>query len=259
MINLFEIPTTHLFMFSLIFFRMSSLIVTMPFFGGDQIPHRIRLAFVIGFSFVMYNTLSMQGVVLPTTIYGYVSLIARELGFGIMLGYIASIVFFGVQFGGELIAIQMGLTQSQALDPLSSDRIPVIGQFFTFFVMTVFLLANGHHYLLQVFVDSFTRVPISQVHYSTDVFDFAIKSFSVILTLGLQIGMPAMIMVFSLTVALAFVARLVPQMNVFILSLPFKIGGGLIITSICLPLVVIMFRDKFHEVLDMMYKMIAIM
>lgn len=257
--DLFHISTIDFMMFTLIFFRMSSLIITMPFFGGEQIPYAVRIAFVIGFAFIMYHTIDTSTLIVPGSLSEYTIFVIKEMGIGVMLGFIASISFFAVQLGGEIIAVQMGLTRSEAIDPLSMSSIPVIGQFLTLFVMVVFLLLDGHHSLLRLFVESFRLVPVSHVSYSRELFDFCIKSFNTIFVIAMRIAMPAIVMMFTLMVSLAFVARLIPQMNIFILSLPMKVAGGFIITSLCLPLVAILFHDTFLRALEDMYKMLRLM
>jgi flagellar biosynthesis protein FliR len=259
MLDLFHISTVDFLMFTLIFFRMSSLIISMPFFGGEQIPYNIRIAFVLGFTFVMYRTIDVSSIMIPRSVVEYVLFVSKETGIGILLGFIASIAFFAVQMGGELIAIQLGLMESEAIDPLSSTSIPVMGQLFTFFVMVIFLLLNGHHALLKLFVDSFSMVPVGQIRYSQELFDFCIQAFNAIFVISMRIAMPAIVMMFTLMISLAFVARLIPQMNIFILSLPVKMAGGLIITSICLPLIAILFHDTFSRAVNDMYKMLTFM
>ena len=259
MLDLFRISTVDFLMFTLIFFRMSSLNITMPFFGGEQVPYNIRIAFVLGFAFVMYQTIDPASIMVPRSLVEYVLFITKEIGIGVLLGFVASIAFFAVQLGGEIVAIQMGLMEAEAIDPLSSMSIPVMGQFLTIFVMTVFLLLNGHHALLKLFADSFYKVPVGHIQYSQELFDFCLQSFNALFVVAMRVAMPAIVMMFTLMVSLAFVARLIPQMNIFMLSLPVKMAGGLIIMSICVPLIAILFHDTFSRAVDDMYKMLTLL
>lgn len=259
MMDLFHVASKDLLVFTLVFFRMSSLIITMPFFGGSYIPKKVGTAFVIAFSFIMYRTIDTSLITMPQSFYEYGICIAKEIGIGIFIGFVASIAFFAVQLGGAIIAIQMGLQQAMEIDPESNVNIPTMGQFFTLFVMAIFLLFNGHHYLLKLFVDSFQQIPVSHVHYQPEFFVFAIKAFNTILIIGMRIAMPAMALMFVIMIALAFIARLVPQMNVFILSLPAKIAGGLLVSILCLPLMIVLFHDTFGQVMEMLHRALTLL
>ena len=256
--RLFEFATVDFIAMTLVFFRMSSLVLTMPFFGGKQIPPQVKMAFVLGLTVLIYKTIDFEQAYIPTSIWEYGILIAKEMAIGIFLGSIASLGFFGVQLGGEIIGIQMGLAQGQALDPLTQTNIPTIGQFFTLFIMVIFLLFNGHHYLLRIFMDSYEYVPIFTPHYTERIFEFVIRSFNIVIEMGMRVAIPGLAFAFILRVVFGFMARLVPQMNIFVLSLPIQILGGLIITSFCLPLIVILFQGTMNKVFEDMYRLLIL-
>jgi flagellar biosynthetic protein FliR len=53
--------------------------------------------------------------------------------------------------------------------------------------------------------------------------------------MAFQIAAPVLITLLLVDVVLGIVARVVPQMNVFFVGIPLKIGVGLVAVIICLP------------------------
>jgi flagellar biosynthetic protein FliR len=117
-------------------------------------------------------------------------------------------------------------------------------------VIAVFLVLNAHHFILRAMLDSFQLVPPAQVVFSPVVFDEAIKTFNVVIWTSLKVALPTMAALFAINVVFGFIARLVPKMNVFILSMPAKIGAGVIIVIVAMPAIVLLFCDVVEKVFN---------
>ena len=120
----------------------------------------------------------------------------------------------------------------------------------------MFLLINGHHIILRALHDSFTCVPLMGFAFNPGIFDQAIKTFNIVIATSLKVAAPTMAALFVINLLFSFIARLVPQMNVFILSLPIKIGVGIFIVVIALPAIVGLFSNVVTDVVYDVYTII---
>ena len=71
--------------------------------------------------------------------------------------------------------------------------------------------------------------------------------------IGLKLAVPVVAALFMADLALGFIARTVPQMNVFVVGLPFKIGAGLVMVLLTLPIFIWftqILMDRFFGYLD---------
>jgi flagellar biosynthesis protein FliR len=246
------------FVFSLIFIRMSGLCVVAPMYGGEQIPRRVRILFAFGVTFLLYPILTSHAIAMPQTVIEYAVLIFKELGVGMLIGFSASALFFGFQVGAQIIAIDMGLQMANMIDPMSDVSITAIGTVMNGLLMTVFLVCDGHHFVLKALIDSFHTIPLTKVVYSAQVFQQSIDLFNIVLVTAFKIAAPSMVALLAVSLVFAFVARLVPQMNVFILALPVKIAIGLLILIVVFPLMISLFYSVMEQVFSMIYRVMAL-
>ncbi len=63
-----------------------------------------------------------------------------------------------------------------------------------------------------------------------------------------RIAAPVVTALFLTNVALAFMARVAPQMNVFVVGLPIQVGVGLIMMAISLPLIATVGPELFQTI-----------
>jgi flagellar biosynthetic protein FliR len=64
--------------------------------------------------------------------------------------------------------------------------------------------------------------------------------------IALKMGAPLLAALFLADVALGFIARTAPQINVFIIGFPVKVGMGILLLGISLPFFVYVFTKLVH-------------
>jgi len=151
------------------------------------------------------------------------------------------------------MSIHMGLAMARMLDPFTNIQSSVIGELMGLFTLTVFLIMNGHHLILRAIYDSFSHIPPLTVTYRPAIFDEAIRTFNIVITTSFKVAAPTMAALFAINLIFGFISRLVPRMNVFILSLPVKIGVGVIIILVTFPAILYLFRNVINDVFQKIY------
>ncbi|HEY3225590.1 MAG TPA: flagellar biosynthetic protein FliR [Planctomycetota bacterium] len=208
--------------FALLAIRLGGLMMAAPVFGSPQVPLALRgaLALVLAFMFMPFAGPAPAG---PTGAVAFALAAASELSVGLLIGFTASLLFASVRLAGHLVDQDLGLSLASILDPMADESISVVGQFQTLLAVVVYLLINGHHVLMTSVADSFRAVPVGGFAFSAAatpsvVGDMAARLF--VVALGLAI--PALATLFLVTVAMAFLARAVPEMNLLTLGYPIR-------------------------------------
>lgn len=246
-----RITGTQLISFLLVFFRISAIFISAPFFGSKNLPTRAKapLCFAIAIIVVMALTKDRGWdhmlPVQPRGIIDLLVLIFKEVSFGLAIGYTAQLSFAGVQMAGQLVGHEMGLSMMRIVDPTTRANVTVIAQFNSIVAMLIFLFIHGHHYILRGVAKSFSAVPLGQWSVSISFVDHLSIVFGSIFATGLRIALPVMSAVFLTKIALAIVARTMPQMNIFVVGFPLQIAVGFIAMAISLPLFVKALRALF--------------
>jgi flagellar biosynthetic protein FliR len=223
--------------FALVLTRISAFFLVLPVFGWKSIPVRVKVAITILLSvfFLMIVPPPIDGSKVSTL--QALLLIANEATYGLGLGLIASILFSVVKFSGRIIERQMGLAMAQIMDPLTGERTQPLGSLLEMIFVILFLAANGHHSLLLIISRSYEVFPAGSNPTIPVLASGVAKASSTMLLLGLRLAAPTLAAFLLLMVVLGVLARVVPEMNILFVSLPLRVGLGLLMVSMFLPFI----------------------
>ena len=213
--------------FALALFRMTGLFVSAPLFSGREVPREVKLGLGILVTFLILPLVPVREGDLPRNLGSAAACAAAELAAGLTLGFLASMLFSAFQLAGQHIGQQMGIALADVIDPFSENEVPIIGQFQNGLALLLYVAAGGHRLLVGAAAESFRTVPLGGFRVTPALVDQLVSASGRILELSFQIAAPVLAALFLSTVALGFVSRAVPQINVFLLSFPIQIGLGL--------------------------------
>jgi len=221
--------------FVMVLTRISAFFLVLPVFGWKSIPVRIKVALIVlvavFFSVVTPLATEPEGV----SVLEAILLIANEATYGLALGLIVTFIFTAVKFSGRIIERQMGLAMAQILDPMTGERTQPLCSLLEMIFIILFLSANGHHLLLLIISRSYETFPAGSMPTMLVLTSGIIKAGSTMFLLGLRLAAPMLAAFLLLMVVLAVLARMVPEMNILFISLPLRVGLGLLMAAIFLP------------------------
>jgi len=226
-----------LFGFALVLTRISAFFLILPVFGWQAIPVRIKVAATILLSvfFGAVNPLAVDVTTISTV--KAVLLLASEATYGLALGLIVTLLFTVVKLSGQIIERQMGMMMANVLDPMTGETARPLGSLLEMIFILLFLGANGHHLFLLIISKSYAAFPAGTVPTTAILAKGVIMAGSAMLIAGLRLAAPMLAAFLVLMVALALLARLVPEMNILFISMPVRMGLGLIMCTTFLPFI----------------------
>jgi len=233
--------------------RTSGLFIISPVFSGRQIPIQIKIVLVFFLSGMIAFINPIMAEVPITNSGMFLIALGMEILIGYTLGFVAYVIFAGIQLAGQLMDMQMGFGIVNVIDPQSGTQVPLIGNFQYLLAIMIFLGVNGHHLLLRALNDSYQLVPVLGTSYDGQILQFMMEMGLYMFVIGLKLAAPVVAALFMADLALGFVARTVPQMNVFVVGLPLKIGAGLVMVMMTLPVFIWFIQvlmERFFGYLD---------
>ncbi|TAM57860.1 flagellar biosynthetic protein FliR [bacterium] len=234
MTSVFGIPPGTFETFLLVFVRTAVTLSLIPVIGGPQFPLQAKIALAGTIAFLVFKT--MHPLVPLPSLYALAGAVLAQVLIGVVIGYIAFLVFMAVQFAGEIVDLQIGFSIVNVVNPLSQQQVSVIGQFELIVASLLYLATDSHLLMIAGLADSFKTVPLPYVAFSggmqQDLGVFIGQSF----LLAIKIAAPVAAALFVTNLALGLMARVAPQINVFIVGFPLQIGVGLIMVALTLPL-----------------------
>ncbi len=208
--------------FALVLFRVLGLLVTAPMFGSAVIPARIKVAFALGVSAVVFP---LVGPTVPADITLNTALVGvmGEMTIGLIMGLAMSLVFTGVQMAGMLIGQQAGIALASAIDPTQNSQSTVVGQVYMIVTLLTFLVIGGHRLLVAALLDTFAVIPVLTFGMNDSMLGLIGDMLSAAYILAIKLFSPVLIALLLTTLTLAFLSRTIPQLN--ILTVGFAIRG----------------------------------
>lgn len=219
----------------LVFLRISAFLLVLPFFSATNFPVTMRVALSALAAMLLAPTLPAFPIdKLP--VFTLIGVMIQEVSIGLVLGFIARMVFYAVDLAGGIIATEMGLQMASIFDPMNNSNSQVPATVLFYLASIVMLTLNLHHWMLLGFARTYEVLPMGAAHLNAALFEDVVKSTSRIFVVALQISAPIMAVSFVVSVVFAVLSRAVPQMNVFSESFSFRVVGGLIVFGFTLNL-----------------------
>ena len=238
-----EIYVSQFVLYVLIFVRVISLIAVAPVLSHQSIPFQVKISLGIFLALVLYPVVAAMHPAVDVNVGGMAIAVLREAAVGMLLGFVAGLILLGAVVAGDLISLDLGLSMATVLDPESGAQNTVISQFLQIVLTLVFLLLNGHHFVLQALRMSFDVVGIGQFSIAPGLSDRLVALTGTVFVVGVKLAAPIIVASFIVNVALAVLARVTPQINVFILNFQLKIGMGFFLLLTAAPMMVYVFKN----------------
>ncbi len=242
--------STLLTVYILFSLRMVGLFFSSPPFTASSLPLPLRfwLAFLLGVLGLPGNV-TIPSLDLLQAPLGVLLVGTREFLVGLGLGFLSALPLYMLQIGGRVIGMQMGFGMVNVMDPMSQTQVPIIGQFSFIVGMWFFFFWNGHLLLVQGVVESLKLIPLGSPFLLFRGDPNLGEWLQDLFVLSMRMVLPFFGTLLLADVGLGFVARTVPQMNVFVLGLPLKVGLGFFLLMVILPLAVDLLHSEISKAL----------
>ena len=211
--------------------RISGFVFIAPFFGNSSMPQRAKLLLSFSVALVSYfvvpqEPLSYNGVI------GYAGLIVSEAIAGLILGLFANLAMYILSFAGQVADMEIGLSMVTQFDPTNNTQVTITSNILTYAIMLTMVATNLHLYVLRAVIDSFVLIPVGQVKFSPYFYEGYLSFILDYMVLAFRIILPVFAALLIVNAVLAVLAKVAPQMNMFVIGFQLKIFVGLSVLTI---------------------------
>lgn len=238
----------------LVVMRLGGLFIYAPVLSMSTIPARVKGLLVVVAGVGAFAVLSERGVAFPEVRYDdpwqMVPFGVAEIAIGGVIGFVASMPILAMRAGGLVMGQQMGLGFARFYNPAADEESDVVEQVMAFLAMALFLSMGGLDAMFLCILRSFEHVGAGDLFTAGGGAEFATGVLMAATEFGLRIAMPLLGVVFLETVAMGFVSKTVPQLNVLSLGFPIRIMVGLLVIVAGLEVVMAVSESFTADVLD---------
>ena len=238
------LSTAQLLILFLIFVRILAIMATAPIFSSQSVPVIAKIGLAALLAVLLSPTeLGHTAPPVPTELGAFLLTIAQEILLGVLIGFVSNLIFVMVTLASTIMSFQTGLQAAQLFDPLSNVTSTVLEQFYSLIAITLFLVVNGHHWLIGGLARTFQVAPVGTFVLSQLTVDRLMTLTTEIFSVAMRIALPVAGALLLTDLGLGLMARAVPQIQVFFLGLPLKIGLGFLLIAFTLTIVLPIVRD----------------
>ncbi len=182
----------------------------------------------MAFSFALFPPLEEKIIPPPDfSSLAIMLLVVSEVLMGALLALVSRLIFIAIEYGANIIGFQMGFAAANIYDPQNQSQLQLISQLQNIFASLIFLIINGHFIIFQAMMRSFEMLPPGKISLAGDAVPYLMQLTSKMFMLGMQFAAPVLAVLLLSNLILGILARVFPQLNVFMLSFPINISVAL--------------------------------
>ena len=251
-----SITLQQLEFFLMIVVRMAGFIYTAPFFGLRNVPLRVKTGLTMAIAVVMFYVLPYEPLEYAGVI-GFALLVVEETLAGLILGFVANICYQILAFSGQILDMEIGFSMVNEMDPVTSAQVTVSGNMYSYAVMLMLMITYMHHYLLDALIDTYTLVPIGKVAINPMIYSVVVKLIGEYFVLGFRIVLPVFAAMLIVNSVLAILARVAPQLSMFVIGIQLKVFVGLAVMVVMIKMIPGIASLIFDKMLEVMREAVA--
>ncbi|MGQ0825073.1 MAG: flagellar biosynthetic protein FliR [Actinomycetota bacterium] len=229
----FAFDPTLVTAFALALVRASAWLFISPPFNNRVIPIPVKagVAAVLALAAAPH----VADPELPLETGPFVGALVAQAVVGFVLGMLTLLLVNAVASAGALVDLFAGYSLAMVYDPMSDTQNSVFGRFYQLIAATLLFTTNAHLVLVNGFFRSFEAVPLSGVH-SGDIASVLTQTLGQFMIAAIEVAGPVMACLFLAEFTLGLLTRAAPQLNVFALAFPLRVGVALVVVGIAIPL-----------------------
>lgn len=256
----------HTIPFLLVLFRLTGLFVFAPALSGTVVPAQARVLMCAILAVGMYPLVPVGAIggeearSLDVLSLGWI--VAGETLVGLIIGLLAALPMYAAQLGGLIMGQQMGLGLANVYNPALDVEGDTISQLLLWVAITIFIAIGGLESLFMTVASSFASIPAGfamgvmgaggasvgaddgvSANFSADALTMLVGVLEAGMDMALRVAAPVLCIILLETVAMAFVMKTLPQLNVMSIGFATKV----VLAILALVMAVTAIDGAIHE------------
>lgn|GEM_PF-193820 len=211
---------------ALMFVRVATLLTLMPDLGDRTVATRVRVALALAITIALDAGVGVVAIQPPEHVLMMLPALAREVVLGAALGLAVRLIYAAVQAAGDIAGINMGLSLDILFNAAAGEQQLSMGRLFTVVATLLFFAIGGHLIVVGTLFEHLRSFPVGDAA-------FVLPSAEVIADAGVHmmrsaalLAAPVIAVTLILNMAMGFIMRVVPSVNIFGIGLSILMIGG---------------------------------
>jgi len=214
--------------FLLVASRLSGVFLLTPILASLVIPGKVRVLLVGLLAIIVYPTVPAAALVpVPGDAFGLAIAAVSEVMVGFFVGLLAMMPIAAVQLAGLVMGLQMGFGFAQIVNPTLETESDILGEMLLSMALATFLILGGLESTFLAVCNTFAHIPLAGFRPDVGLLNLVAATLEAGFELAIRLSMPLLAIIMLETVASAFLAKTMPQLNILSIGFAVKIILGL--------------------------------
>ena len=214
--------------------RLTGLLVFNPIFGRRNIPVRVNVGLALLLTICVVSFVEPPQVtdtgLLMLAVYAMM-----ELAIGMAAGLIMQMFLTVLVIGGDVIDMNIGISMAKAFDPGTNASVAWTTNFLNAMFILIFFVTNNHLTFIRLAANTFRVIPLAGQGINAEALYYIPELMGNIFVFGINMSLPIVILEIIMTVGVGIIMRVVPQINVFVVSIQLKLFAGIFTLFVMIP------------------------
>ena len=244
--QVFQLSQTVWWIGLAVFIRVGAMIATLPAFGDQPVPMRVRLALTLVFTLIVAPGIATEITPTPDTFLKAFEVLGKEVITGLFFGLFLRFFILALQIAGSIAAQSTSLSQifggTTGVDPQ-----PAIGHLLVVAGTALAALSGLHIQVAAYILNSYAFVPFGSGIKGQTFVEVGVSEISRTFSLGFTLAAPFLIASLVYNVILGVINRAMPQLMVSFVGAPAITAGGLLILFLASPFMLSIWNITFAD------------
>lgn len=245
----FALPA-QIWIASLVFLRISAIIMLVPGIGDSAVPPRVRLSFALLLTLCIAPIAAPTLPALPDTVSAMAGYAIKELVIGLLVGGLLKMLMASLAVAGEVVSLQTTLAFAQTANPLQAQPGAALASFLGIMGVVLIFDAGLHRMFIAAMAHSYTVFAPMKVLAVNDAAQAAVRAAADAFALGIQLSAPVIVFSLIFNIATGLIGRVMPQFQIFFVATPLTVLLGLSIFALSLGMLGLVWLDRYRGFVD---------
>lgn len=220
--------------------RIVGLLVVAPL-PWAEVPARVRGGLAVALAVVAHGWTGtpLEAMQSPVTL---ALAVVSEFGIGAAMGFVVRLVIAVAEMFASNVAPLIGFGVAQVFDPSTSSTQTVLGRLMRIYAVLIAVLVGLHHVVIGALLASFRALPAGTLVNPGLAAPALMDMGAGALLAGVRLSIPILAVLFTTQLALGFVSRAAPAMQIFSVGFAITLVVGTAVLILAAP-------DLTHELL----------
>jgi len=213
--------------------RSAGLVAIAPMLAQDA-PMRLRAALVLLLAFVAHGSAAPAPAGVEE-LGAMLLAVPSELLVGLAMGFVARCALAVVEIAGDVASPMIGFGAAALFDPHTQAQETALTRMFRLLALLLGFLLGLHRVMIASLLASYRILPPGTLVSAEKAAAPMVQITAQMVEAGLRLAVPLIAVLLMVQVALAFISRAAPAMQIFSVGFAFSLVAGTIALVVALP------------------------